>query len=188
VEHAHDDQQPRPVFRLLRPFWWVAHALTGYKLLALLLGGILVGRYWRPPIQDINNLRNLASYLQLSGSDPLPLAPDGRIDVYVFVREGLIEGEDDLQTYGNNATGQQPTLEEMLAGDYSNFGYQRFRGEVSPNENRNIPLLWDKQPRRGSGGLGRVVALTGGRATFWDEAEFQKSLRAHGQEEPHGRP
>ena len=159
--------------------------MPGYKLLALLLGGILVSRHWHQPIHDINNLRNLVSYLQVRGADPLALAPDGRVDVYVFVRTGEIEGEDDLQVYGNNATGQQPTLAEMLAGDYSNFGYERFRGEVSADA-AGVPLLWDKQPRRGYGTMGRVVGLAGGRAVFMDEAEIQALLKEHGQVGSHG--
>ena len=174
-------QATRPVVRLLRPFWWVAHAFTGYKFLALLLGGWVVGSYCCAyPIQDINNVRNLVNYLQLAGSDPLPLAADGRIDVYVFVRTGEIEGEDDLQVYANNATGQQPTLAEMLAGDYSNFGYERFRGDVS-RDAPGVPLLWDKHSRRGI----RIVGLSGGRIVLdvatqdVDEAYIQNIYRGH---------
>ena len=128
---------------MLRPFWWVAHAVTGYKIIASWLGGAFVVGIacGGGGLQDINSVRNLASYLSLSG-DPIPLAADGRIDVYIFVRTGAIEGEDDLQVYVSALTGQGPTLEEMLAGDYTNFPYERYRGEVSPNE-LGVPLIMD---------------------------------------------
>ena len=178
MERTPTEQEARPVFRLLRPFWWVAHVATGVKLLVVLLTGSLIGysHYESCKIHDINNLRNLTSYLQSAGGDPVPLAPDGRIDVYIFVRTGEIEGEDDLQTYASKETGQQPTLEEMLAGDYSNFAYERFRGEVSPRE-PGVPLLWAKRSRRGL----RVVGFTQGRVMILEEAEFQALLREHGQ-------
>ncbi len=183
MERTPTKQKARPVFRLLRPFWWVAHAATGWKLLAVLFAGSMIGtsRYEGCKIHDINNLRNLAGYLQLAGREPVPLAPDGRLDVYIFVRTGEIEGEHDLKVYASKETGQQPTLEEMLAGDYSNFAYERFRGEVSANDPATVPLLWDKQPRRRGREVGRVVGLTGGRAVFMEEAELQALLRAHGQ-------
>ena len=154
MAHSDDsavDQEARPVFRLLRPFWWAAHAFTGYKIVASLLAGLFFyGQVCGGPnIDDINNVRNLASYLSLSG-DPIPLAADGRIDVYIFVRKGEIEGEDDLQVYVSALTGQGPTLEEMLAGDYTNFPYERYRGEVSPKE-PGVPLLWERQQPLGSG-------------------------------------
>ncbi|MCZ6571919.1 MAG: hypothetical protein ACE10D_05065 [Planctomycetota bacterium] len=174
------EQDTRPVFRLLRPFWWVAHAVTGYKIIASwLAGAFVVGiACGGGGLQDINSVRNLASYLTLSG-DPIPLAADGRIDVYIFVRMGEIEGEDDLQVYVSALTGQGPTLEEMLAGDYTNFPYERYRGEVSPNE-LGVPLLWDKQPCRGDS-TGRIVGLTQGRCVFMEEAELQALLCRHGQ-------
>ena len=168
---------------MLRPFWWVAHAVTGYKIIASWLAGAFVVTIacCGGGLQDINNVRNLASYLSLSG-DPIPLAADGRIDVYIFVRMGEIEGEDDLQVYVSALTGQGPALEEMLAGDYTNFPYERYRGEVSPKE-PGVPLLWDKQACRGTGVVGRFVGLTQGRCVFMEEAELQTLLRAHGQED-----
>ena len=169
-----------PVFSALRPLRWVAHLVTGYKLLALVLSGILVkGHYDHHQIHDMNRVRNLASYLSLAG-DPLLLAADGRVDVFIFVRTGEIEGQDDLQVYGSKATGLQPTLEEMLAGDYRNFAYERFRGEVSPTT-PNVPLLWDKQSRRAYGAVGRIVGFTGGRTKFLEEAELQALLCRPGQ-------
>ena len=172
------EREARPVFRLLRPFWWVAHAFTGYKIIASWLGGAFVVGIacGGGGLEDINNIRNLVSYLQLAGGDPLRLAPDGRIDVYQFVRSGEIEGEDDLQVYGSEWAGQQPTLEEMLAGDYTNFPYERHRGEVSP-KTLGVPLLWDKVSRHN----GHYVGCTQGRCAFMEEAEFRALLREHGQ-------
>ncbi len=126
-------------------------------------------------------MRNLATLLAASGDEPLPLAKDGRVDVYRFVHCGEISGPDDLEVYVSGLRGG-PTLEEILADDYTNFAYERFRGSVSGNGTGNVPLLWDREPRNGL----CIVGLNGGRVAFMEEAELQVLLREHGQVESDG--
>ncbi|MFQ5843995.1 MAG: hypothetical protein ACE5JG_03315, partial [Planctomycetota bacterium] len=98
----------------------------------------------------------------------LPLAPDGRIDVY------RIAGPDFLRSA---RSGCGPTPEEVRRGDYAGFPYKRFRGkEFSPYG--DAPLLWDREA--GADGT-RLVAFANGTAAAVEEAALRRLLRRHGQ-------
>ena len=133
-------------------------------------------------MRDAGSVRHLVTLLAESGEDSLALATDGRIDVY-----GLIDHRELHGAYLWMLTSEVrggPTPEQVRAGDYSSFAYERFRGSVSANGKGDVPLLWDREPRDGK----RLVALNGARVTLMEEAELQSLLHEHGQVESDGTP
>lgn len=126
-------------------------------------------------VEDMNNMRNMVGLLAINRVMPMK---DGRVDVYALVRKGDIE-EHHFSMFRSERFDTGPSKEEILAGDYKNFPYERFRGEVKPmGEGKVVPLLWDKRPDARNG---RVVGYSHGAVKYLAEAEVQELLKAHGQ-------
>jgi hypothetical protein len=142
--------------------------------------------------QDETALSNIALAIAVARSESdVPLTPDGRIDVYALLilrardRE-LPHGEIVELCHGARAD-EGPTWEEIAAGDYTNFPYQRYRGQLPPrrsespyDRSRNrVPYLWDRRPADRK----RLVVYSDQTVLFEDEATMQEFFRRNpGQE------
>lgn len=140
-------------------------------------------------LEDTNDLRIIAGLLIIA--EEVPLAPDGRIDVYAVLREEFSANTKEIvDICTSSRTGKGPTVKEIEAGDYRNFPYQRYKGARDRKSYVRVPVVWDRapydyRPPRGKGGpeRGRLVAFSDGSATFEEEATFRKFLDANpGQE------
>jgi len=106
-------------------------------------------------------IRRLVGLAVQSGKLPMK---DGAFDPYEFVRSGRIPA--DLLRPG-------PTDEEIARGDYTNFPWERYRGD-GKLEGPPIPLLWEKKPDENGGCL---VALSDGSARYCGREEAEAILR-----------
>ncbi len=109
-------------------------------------------------------------------TDPVPLAPDGKIDVYKALQR-TIDDPDLLKSLcSSERKGGGPSYEMIKAGDYSKFPFERARGPVR-RDDPNQMLFWDPEPD--NYGV-RLVAFSGGRPggriEEWTEAKFQRLL------------
>ena len=128
-------------------------------------------------VTDINRTRNLvATFFLTHRKERLPVAADGRIDMYdVFLTSLFARTQEDIDDlYRSERLDFGPTLAEVRAGDYKNFPYQRFKGVPS----RGDPWLWDRRPVRGH----RVIAFGASTSVLVDEQEARAILARAGQE------
>ncbi len=91
------------------------------------------------------------------------------------MRKGEIE-EPNFWIFTSVRFGYGPTKEQIKAGDYSKFPYERFRGVIVLN--KELPLLWDRKPDSKGG---RVMGFTGGAVKWVPEERALAYLRAAGQ-------
>ncbi len=105
-------------------------------------------------------------------TDPVPLAPDGKIDVYKAL-QGSTDDPDLLRSLCSSERKRGgPSYEMIKAGDYSRFPFERARGPVRRDDADQM-LFWDPEPDHY--GV-RLVAFCGGRVEEWPEAKFQRLL------------
>jgi hypothetical protein len=177
-----EDDFPRRGSSPWRTIIWVVVGVFAV-VVALRIAGLLVvlwpvdmSRAQR--IEDQNNLRQIAN-LVIVAKKPLPVAQDGRIDVYAILIEAKVPQRDIVAICRSSRAGKGPSWEEIQAGDYRNFPYQRYRGAPDPKVFVRVPLVWDREAAKD----GRVAAFTDGSALFTAEAEFQEFFRGNpGQE------
>lgn len=135
-------------------------------------------------IEDMNDLRMMLGLMMVTNE--LPLAPDGRIDVYEVLKQH-VDPKQVVDLCNSSRSGKGPTWREIEAGDYTNFPYERRKGAFDRGSPVRVPLLWDRKPSddwspRGSG-EGRLCAFSDGSAMFEEEAVFREFLDANpGQE------
>ncbi len=161
----------------------VAGALFVTQVLPLLI--VLWPRSQKPAqrLEDTNDLRNIAGLIIFARED-VPLAPDGRIDVYAILRQEKLGTQAIIDICHSSRAGKGPTWEEIEAGDYRNFPYQRHRGVLDRKSYVRVPVVWDFKPSedrlaRGSDDSveGRLAAFSDASALFEEEAVFQEFFR-----------
>lgn len=118
--------------------------------------------------QDNNNLRNIVGLVVVMKKLPLK---DGEFDPYAFFRSGEVRGED-LRVFHSAWLKTGPTEEEVESGDYTNFPWERYRGDGNL-EGPPFPLLWEKKPDDDEKFL---VGLSDGTAAYWDHATLEAAL------------
>lgn len=107
--------------------------------------------------------------------EKLPMK-DGAFDPYYFVRNGDITGSN-IKLFRSGRLKIGPTEEEAEAGDYRNFPWQRYRGELRPRNATPYPLLWEKEPDEDGCVL---VALSDGTTYVWDRETLERALAEAG--------
>jgi hypothetical protein len=99
-------------------------------------------------------------------AEPRTPVKDGAFDPYAFVRRGDVAPEQ-YGIFRSARSGTGPTDEEIERGDYTDFPWERYRGD-----GRKVGmhlLLWEKAPdKRG----GRVVANADGSAEYLEPEAF----------------
>jgi hypothetical protein len=119
-------------------------------------------------MEDMNSLRQLAGLVAQSGKLRMK---DGALDVYALVRRGDLQGAN-LKMLRSNRSGTGPTGEEIERGDYTNFPWERYRGD-GRLEGPPFPLLWERKPDD----KGMVlVGLSDGTAVYWEHAKLEAAL------------
>jgi hypothetical protein len=129
-------------------------------------------------LEDMNRLRNIAGLCvcKMMDGEDMPLAPDGRVDVYGILVES---GAETVEACFSARAGKGPTKAECEAGDYTNFPYQRRRGLPDPKGGTHTPLLWERSPIDGE----RLVGMCDGSVEMCQEEWVRKFFRANpGQE------
>jgi hypothetical protein len=117
-----------------------------------------------PIIEDQNRLRMIAGLFVVTREFP---TRDGFIDPYKFVRDGNITREN-FGLFRSDRLGIGPTDAEIERGDYTNFPWERCRGEAHFGV-PVFPLLWERRAdRRG----GVIVALSDGSAKYCEREDF----------------
>jgi len=125
-----------------------------------------------PRYPDKGRLYRIAEALvAISPDGDFPMK-DGALDVYAVFRNGSIS-IDNLHRWGGRAR-IDFTEEEIARGDYTNFPWERCRGD-GRRGGTPFPLLWERQP--GEEGL-IVVALSDGFAYLLTREELDAALRA----------
>ena len=120
-------------------------------------------------LRDQNSLRIIAALAATCGELPMK---DGAFDPYHFVRKGDITGTN-IKIFRSERLGIGPTEGEAKDGDYTNFPWERYRGERNSADGPAFPLLWEKTPDE----EGRVlVALSDGSAMLWGKAALDRAL------------
>lgn len=122
-------------------------------------------------MEDLNSLRQLAGHAVIAAKAPIK---DGALDPYSFVREGNITGAN-LGLFRSARQGRGPTDEEIRRGDYTNFPWERYRGDGSDlRRPKLVPILWEKEP--GADGK-HVVAFNDGSTKLVEPAELESLLK-----------
>lgn len=118
---------------------------------------------------DSNDLRNIVGLVVAARNLPLK---DGAFDPYAFFRSGEIRAEY-LWVFRSDRSKTGPTEEEVKRGNYTNFPWERYRGD-GKLEGPPVPLLWEKGPDDD----GKVlVGLSDGTAACWDYATLKAVLQ-----------
>lgn len=126
------------------------------------------GRPVVPLVDDRNRLDNLSDLVHFAKPD-VPLAKDGRIDIYKLVLEGARLESMQVDICYSRRTKTGPTLAEIKAGDYAKFPFQRRKGKV-PAKGK-VPVMWDEQPdEKGR----RLVGYSDGSARLVPREEWTK--------------
>lgn len=155
---------------------------------AFLLVVVLFHRPYEPPgghgaLDDINSIKGIAGLLLQEGS---PLAADGRLDVYGVLERSGSEAEEVVRHCTSMRFGKGPTAAEIAARDYANFPWQRRKGPFDPAADPPVPILWEREPRKGPNGSTRLVAYSDSSAQFHfddDDAALREFFRRNpGQE------
>lgn len=121
-------------------------------------------------MEDVNSLRQLMGLIILAEKPPVK---DGALDPYAFVRMGDIARKNYV-IYRSTRTGQGPTDDEIERGDYTNFPWERYRGDGSGLRGPTlIPLLWEKEP----GADGHLVGMNDGSARILSPEELKAALK-----------
>jgi hypothetical protein len=106
-------------------------------------------------------------------AEALPLK-DGAFDPYAFVGTGDITRQD-YRTFRSARLGKGPTHWQIERGDYTNFPWERYRGDGSEIKKLvRLPLLWEKEP--GSDGQ-HLVAWSDGSCRVMSPAELKAALK-----------
>ena len=132
-------------------------------------------------VQDVNGLWHMAaaSYLATTGGKAMPLARDGRIDLYAILKPLDNPRAELVRFCFSTRAGRGPSSAEFEAGDYTNFPYQRRGGAPDLKTPPGALLVWEREPRNGE----RLVALSDGPVLTWDEEKMQRFFRENpGQE------
>ncbi|MEM8882689.1 MAG: hypothetical protein AAGD14_01310 [Planctomycetota bacterium] len=121
-------------------------------------------------IEKTNHLRDLFGRL-MKQKDGLPMK-DGALDVYALVRSGDVTAKE-YHFFRIPENRLHPTAKEIEKGDYTNFPYERYRGDGNIQVAKLIPLLWEKKPDAD----GKFMVLTNdGSVKAMDKAELAKLL------------
>jgi len=131
--------------------------------------------YSRQRAQDMDNMRALTALLLLYSLDGPPFK-EGLVDVYALVRKGDIP-KDRYRLLRSVRFDSGPTDEEIEKEDYTNFPYERFRGEWKRGGD-DVPLLWDRKPDEKGG---RLVGMSSGKVLYYFEVDIDTMLEKHGQ-------
>jgi len=123
--------------------------------------------------QDIKAMRQLVALMVRSSAG---VAPDGRIDAYGALKVLVADEKLRIRLCRSARSGKGPTIEEIRAGDYTNFPYERARGEFSAT-GAERPVLWDRAPTEKGP---RLIVFNNGTAKGVPEAEFKKLLLSYG--------
>lgn len=115
---------------------------------------------------DINSVRQLLALIVARGELPMR---DGALDPYYFVRNGDIRGKN-IEILGSKRLGKGPTEEEALRGDYTNFPWERYRGERTNIAPPFFPLLWGRMNAKGW----TLVGFNDGGVMMLEEDELEK--------------
>ena len=123
--------------------------------------------------QDLNAMRQIAALMVRSSGD---VAPDGRVDAYGALQLVVADEKLQIKLCHSARSGKGPTIEEIRAGDYTNFPYQRARGKFRAT-GAEKPVLWDRAPTE----MGpRLIVFNNGTAKGVPEADFEKLLTSYG--------
>jgi len=128
---------------------------------------------WPRRLEDSNNLRQIAGLAAASANLPMR---DGAFDPYDFVKKGEIAGTN-ISVLRSQRSGVGPTEEEARADDYTNFPWERYRGERRPWDAPPFPLLRDKKPDEDGIVL---VAFSDGSVQQWDPKKLERALAEAG--------
>ena len=102
-------------------------------------------------LDDVERAKKLVA---IAVFEKAPAAADGRVDIYRPLL-ATIRDENELVALCSRLD-RGPTLEEIRAGDYARFPYQRAEGGASM-ENGQMPVFWDREPTAGGN---RILALS----------------------------
>ncbi|MFI5403877.1 MAG: hypothetical protein ACHQ1G_13145 [Planctomycetota bacterium] len=122
-------------------------------------------------IEDLNKLRQITGLIVVAEKAPVK---DGALDPYSFVRMGDVDRKY-YDIFRSVSLGQGPTDDEIERGDYTNFPWERYRGDGSDIRGPAvIPLLWEKEP--GADG-GHLVGMNDGSARILSPEELKALLK-----------
>jgi len=164
--------------------WWI------WLIVAVVVAGVLVyvvplamilapkGLDVARKLDDQNDLRQIMGMLFAHG-EPTPLATDGRIDVYLLLREAEPSRELMRELCRSERADKGPSLSEIEAGDYRNYAYQRHRGVLDLQGPERVPVIWELEPTGGEW----LVAYSDGAVSAVDESVVREYLRAHPEQE-----
>jgi hypothetical protein len=120
--------------------------------------------------EDMDRMMELAHLV--ARAEALPLR-DGAFDPYAFVGTGDITREGYV-LFRSARLGKGPTDEQIERGDYTNFPWERYRGDGSETKKLvRIPLLWEREP--GPDGW-HLVAWSDGSCGVVSPAELRAAL------------
>jgi hypothetical protein len=151
---------------------------VGVLLRVILAAGVVAGIAYlcRPALivttqsmkarmEDTNTLRHLVEPVARAGTLPMK---DGAFDPFSFVRREHITA----RFVRSERAGKGPTDEEIEDGGYTNFPWERYRGD-GKLEGPPFPLLWETKPDD----EGKVlVALSDGSVHHVDRAGLDPML------------
>jgi len=121
-------------------------------------------------MEDWNRFRQLAELIVVA--DPAPFK-DGTLDPYAFVKTGGVK-KGDYDLFRSATLTKGPTDAQIESGDYTNFPWERYRGDPSGIKGfPSVPLLWEKEP----GAKGRLVAWSDGSCRFTSPEEFNAATK-----------
>lgn len=128
-------------------------------------------------LEDHNRLKRILVLMHTNAPKPR-WAADGRVDVYgVLLQAGLAE-EEIIDLCRSSRSRGGPTLDEIRAGDYSDFPFARRRQPLTGSATE--VLLWDRRPQF----LGRrLFGLHGAAVKYVPEAAFADELARMGARE-----
>jgi len=122
-------------------------------------------------MEDVNRLRQIMGLLIVADK---PAVKDGALDPYALVRAGDID-RTHYDIFRSARLGQGPTDEEIERGDYTNFPWERYRGDGSDTRGAaGIPLLWEKEP--GADGE-QLVGMSDGAVHVLSPEELKAALQ-----------
>ena len=129
---------------------------------------------------DLNSLRGTVEWM--ADSRQIYTTPDGRIDVYRMIHESRALDERVVEILRSERAGVGPPDQEVRAGDYQNFLWERARVDEGRRQwilwtgekgiDRNVtarPVLWEREPHHGE----YLVAFTDGSVKNLPEDEFK---------------
>jgi len=122
--------------------------------------------------EDTNNAKQMVEVLR--HARVLHAMPDGRIDVYRIFFEEVSLDEDNARILFSNELDSGPTVEEIEAGDYARFAWERARVADVRDAKGRVPVIWYPKPHRGH----RLVGFTDGAIKLLTEEEFAELVRS----------